>query len=49
MRKFHQNKCCILFSTDLTARGIDVKDIDWVVQFDVPRSSKFLFDGYMYN
>lgn len=41
MKKFHQNKCCILFSTDLTARGIDVKDIDWVVQFDVPRSSKF--------
>lgn len=29
----------VLFATDLMARGIDVADIDWVVQFDVPRQS----------
>ncbi|ESP04182.1 hypothetical protein LOTGIDRAFT_224051 [Lottia gigantea] len=30
----------ILVCTDLMARGIDIPDIDWVVQFDPPSSSR---------
>jgi superfamily II DNA/RNA helicase len=26
----------VLFSTDVAARGLDVTDIDWIVQFDCP-------------
>jgi len=30
---------CILLSTDLMARGVDVVDIDWVLQYDIPKRS----------
>jgi len=29
----------VMFATDVMARGVDVADIDWVVQFDPPRQS----------
>ncbi|KAF8669065.1 hypothetical protein HU200_051387 [Digitaria exilis] len=29
----------VLFSTDLTARGLDIKNVDWVVQVDCPEST----------
>jgi len=40
LNRFRAEENSILFSTDLIARGIDVKDIDWVVQFDLPRRSE---------
>uniref|UniRef100_A0A1I8B4B4 ATP-dependent RNA helicase n=1 Tax=Meloidogyne hapla TaxID=6305 RepID=A0A1I8B4B4_MELHA len=37
---FRSTKRAILFSTDVLARGIDVLDIDWVLQYDFPKLSK---------
>lgn len=37
---FSKNKCKILVSTDLTTRGTDVKDVNFVINFDVPLSSE---------
>uniref|UniRef100_A0A915L6V4 ATP-dependent RNA helicase n=1 Tax=Romanomermis culicivorax TaxID=13658 RepID=A0A915L6V4_ROMCU len=31
----------VLVCTDVMARGLDVPDIDWVIQYDVPRSVNF--------
>ncbi|TKR68332.1 hypothetical protein L596_024327 [Steinernema carpocapsae] len=31
----------VMFSTDMLARGIDIEDIDWVIQFDIPRQSSW--------
>lgn len=36
---FKTKKINILFATDLVSRGLDIKDIDCVVNFDLPRSS----------
>lgn len=35
---FKTKKVNILFATDLVSRGLDIKDIDCVVNFDLPRS-----------
>ncbi|KRX49036.1 ATP-dependent RNA helicase DDX55 [Trichinella murrelli] len=43
-RIFHQflkMKSGILVATDLMTRGIDIVDIDWVVQFDPPRQASW--------
>jgi len=37
---FNQATASILFSTDLVSRGLDLKFIDWVVQFDCPQNPK---------
>eukprot|EP01147_Barroeca_monosierra_P008192 gene8192-10144_t len=37
LSKFRQIKSGILACTDLGARGLDIPDIDWVVQYDVPQ------------
>ncbi|KAK6589043.1 Spb4p [Cryptosporidium xiaoi] len=31
----------ILISTDLTARGIDIPDIEWIIQFDAPQDPSY--------
>jgi ATP-dependent RNA helicase DDX10/DBP4 len=36
--KFNQFTKGFLFSTDLTARGLDFKSIDWIIQFDCPQT-----------
>ena len=36
LNALRQYKCRILLSTDLTARGIDLSEVDLVVNFDVP-------------
>ncbi|KAJ3447915.1 atp-dependent RNA helicase ddx55 [Anaeramoeba flamelloides] len=40
-RQFNELKSCALFSTDLTARGLDFPNINWVVQFDAPKKTEF--------
>ncbi|KRZ27062.1 ATP-dependent RNA helicase DDX55, partial [Trichinella pseudospiralis] len=39
--QFLKMKSGILVATDLMTRGIDVADIDWVVQFDPPRQASW--------
>ena len=38
LNDFKAKKINILFATDLVSRGLDIKDIDCVVNFDLPRS-----------
>ena len=37
MLKFAASKKCVLLFTDVAARGIDIPDVDWVLQFDPPQ------------
>ncbi|KAH3759250.1 ATP-dependent RNA helicase HAS1 [Pelomyxa schiedti] len=30
----------ILFTTDVAARGVDIPNVDWIVQFDLPRDTQ---------
>uniref|UniRef100_A0A914C373 ATP-dependent RNA helicase n=2 Tax=Acrobeloides nanus TaxID=290746 RepID=A0A914C373_9BILA len=41
IEKFRKSQNCVMLSTDLMGRGIDVVDIDWVVQFDIPKHSSW--------
>lgn len=34
---FTVTRSAVLLSTDVTARGVDFPDVDWVVQFDAPK------------
>ena len=38
LKEFKNKKIQILFATDIAARGLDIDDIDCVVNFDLPRS-----------
>ncbi len=38
LEDFKDKKIQVLFSTDIAARGLDVDDIDCVVNFDLPRA-----------
>lgn len=38
LQEFKDRKIRILFATDIAARGLDIDDIDCVVNFDLPRS-----------
>jgi ATP-dependent RNA helicase DDX10/DBP4 len=33
---FASKKNTVLFATDIASRGVDFKDVDWVIQFDCP-------------
>ncbi|CAB3367018.1 Hypothetical predicted protein [Cloeon dipterum] len=39
IKKFYDFKCRVLLSTDLVARGIDVANVNLVINFDVPMTS----------
>jgi ATP-dependent RNA helicase RhlE len=36
MKKFKKGRCRILIATDVSARGIDVPDVDYVINYDLP-------------
>ena len=37
MRKFKTGKIQVLVATDVAARGIDVNDLNWVINYDLPQ------------
>ncbi|CEF68557.1 ATP-dependent RNA helicase DDX55 [Strongyloides ratti] len=39
--KFERSGPSILLTTDVLARGIDIKGIDWVIQFNIPKKSSW--------
>jgi ATP-dependent RNA helicase DeaD len=41
MQGFKQGKTSILIATDIAARGIDVSDIDFVINFDIPMNAEY--------
>ncbi len=36
MKRFREGECTILIATDVTARGIDIPDVAYVINFDLP-------------
>ena len=40
--QFCQAKSGILLCTDVAARGLDIPEVDWIVQFDPPDDPKVL-------
>jgi len=36
MKKFREGRCLIMIATDVSARGIDVPDVDYVINYDLP-------------
>ncbi|KAK6020666.1 DEAD/DEAH box helicase, partial [Ostertagia ostertagi] len=36
---FRKSDNAVMLSTDVMSRGIDIQDIDWVIQFEVPKLS----------
>ncbi len=41
MQGFKQGRTSILIATDIAARGIDVSDVDFVINFDIPANSEY--------
>lgn len=41
MSRFKSGKTSILVATDVAARGIDVNDIDYVINYDIPQNSEY--------
>lgn len=41
MDSFKSGKTAILVATDVAARGIDVNDIDYVINYDVPQNNEY--------
>jgi ATP-dependent RNA helicase RhlE len=38
MQKFHRGEVKVLIATDVSARGIDIPDVEYVVNYDLPES-----------
>jgi ATP-dependent RNA helicase DDX18/HAS1 len=38
--KFREQKCGTLLCTDVAARGLDIRGVNWVIQYDPPQSVK---------
>ena len=41
MQNFKHGRTSILLATDIAARGIDVSDVDFVINFDLPANSEY--------
>ena len=40
MRKFKEGGCQILIATDVSARGIDIPDVNYVINYDLPEKAE---------
>ncbi len=40
MRKFKDGECRILIATDVSARGIDIPDVNYVINYDLPEKAE---------
>ncbi len=40
MKKFRESEVLIMIATDVSARGIDIPDVDFVVNYDLPEQSE---------
>ena len=40
MRKFKEGVCQILIATDVSARGIDIPDVNYVINYDLPEKAE---------
>jgi ATP-dependent RNA helicase RhlE len=40
MRKFKESECNILIATDVSARGIDIPDVNYVINYDLPEKAE---------
>jgi len=36
LQRFKDGSCKVMIATDVAARGLDIQDVDWVVNFDFP-------------
>lgn len=43
MDAFKQGKMNILIATDVSARGIDIPDVHYVINYDLPEKAKIMF------
>ncbi len=41
MRRFHEGKLPVLIATDVASRGIDVDDVDCVINYDIPEENEY--------
>lgn len=41
MREVREGKIAVLVATDVASRGIDIKDVDYVINFDMPQTLEF--------
>ena len=37
---FHANKVDILVASDVAARGLDIKNVELIINYDIPKNSK---------
>ena len=40
MRKFKEGECKILIATDVSARGIDIPNVNYVINYDLPEQAE---------
>ena len=40
MRRFKEGECNILIATDVSARGIDIPDVNYVINYDLPEKAE---------
>ena len=41
MKEVREGKIAVLVATDIASRGIDIKDVDYVINFDMPQTMEF--------